>query len=67
VWTRIRIEVRGERARLFVHGQEQPTLIVNDVKSGASGRGAVALWIGPGTVAHFRNLTVNSFPAGPPK
>ena len=34
------------------------TLIVNDVKSGADGKGAVALWIGPGTVAHFRNLTV---------
>jgi hypothetical protein len=62
-WTKIRIEVRGERARLYVHDQEQPTLIVNDVKSGAQGRGAVALWIGPGTVAHFRNLTVGPLPA----
>lgn len=59
VWTRLRIEVRGARARLFVHGQSQPTLIVDDVKSGASGRGAIALWIGPGTVAHFRNLRVS--------
>lgn len=58
VWTRIRIEVLGDRARLFVHGQEQPTLIVNDVKTGASAKGSVALWIGPGTIAHFRNLTV---------
>jgi hypothetical protein len=58
VWTRIRIEVRGDRARLYVHGQEQATLIVNDVKSGASAKGSVALWIGPGTVAHFRSLTV---------
>lgn len=58
VWTRIRIEVRGDRARLYVHGQEQPTLIVNDVKTGASGKGAVALWLGPGTVAHFRDLSV---------
>jgi hypothetical protein len=58
VWTRMRIEVRGDRARLFVHGQSQPTLIVNDVKSGAPGRGAIALWIGPGTVAHFRDLRV---------
>jgi hypothetical protein len=61
-WTRIRIEVRGDRARLYVHGQEQPALIVNDVKTGASGRGAVALWIEPGTVAHFRNLTVRAEP-----
>ncbi|HYU28596.1 MAG TPA: hypothetical protein VEK83_06180, partial [Gemmatimonadales bacterium] len=57
-WTKIRIEVRGERARLYVHGQQQPALIVNDVKSGANRRGAVALWIGAGTVAHFRNLIV---------
>jgi hypothetical protein len=57
-WTKIRIDVRGDRARLYVHGQEQPTLLVNDVKSGAERSGAVALWLGPGTVAHFRNLTV---------
>ena len=57
-WTRIRIEVQGERARLYVHGQSQPTLIVNDVKTGAAGSGAIALWINPGTVAHFRDLRV---------
>jgi hypothetical protein len=57
-WTKIKIEVRGEQARLYVHDNEQPTLIVNDVKSGADGHGRVALWLEPGTVAHFRNLTV---------
>jgi hypothetical protein len=57
-WTKIKIEVRGEQARLYVHGNEQPTLIVKDVKSGANGHGGVALWLEPGTVAHFRNLTV---------
>jgi hypothetical protein len=59
-WTKIRIEVRGDKARLYVHDQQHPTLIVNDVKSGANRTGAVALWIGPGTVAHFRNLTVSA-------
>lgn len=58
VWTQVRIEVRGTQARLFVHGQEQPTLVVNDLKTGATARGAVALWIGPGTVAHFRHLRI---------
>jgi hypothetical protein len=61
-WTKIRIEVRGERARLYVHDGPQPALIVNDVKSGPSARGAVALWLGPGTIAHFRNLTVRPDP-----
>jgi len=58
VWTKIKIEVHGERARLYVHDQAQPTLIVNDLKTGARGTGAVALWLDRGTVAHFRNLTV---------
>jgi hypothetical protein len=60
VWTKVKIDVRGDRARLYVHDQEQPTLIVNDVKTGAQGRGGVGLWIDRGTVAHFRNLTVES-------
>ena len=58
VWTKIKIEVRGRVARLFVHDNEQPTLIVNDVKSGPQGKGAVALWLDAGTVAHFRNLRI---------
>ena len=57
-WTKVRIDVRGEQARLYVHDQSQPTLIINDVKTGAHGTGAIALWVGPGTVAHFRNLAI---------
>ena len=58
VWTRIKIDVRGTRARLYVHDQEQPALVVNDLKTGAQGKGAVGLFVGSGTVAHFRNLKV---------
>jgi hypothetical protein len=54
-WTKIKIEVRGEKAKLYVHGNEQPTLIVNDLKQ-SSTKGAIALWIGSGTLAHFSNL-----------
>jgi hypothetical protein len=57
-WTKVRIEVRGDKAKFFVHDAKQPVLVVNDVKSGASTKGAIALWIGPGTIGHFRNLTV---------
>jgi 3-keto-disaccharide hydrolase len=56
-WTKVKIEVQGEKARLYVHGSEQPTLIVNDLKHKVS-KGSIALWIGPGTVAHFANLKV---------
>ena len=57
-WTKVRIEVGGAQARLFVHGQAQPTLVVNDVKTGPGAKGAVALWVDVGTLAHFRNLKV---------
>lgn len=55
-WVRFRIEVAGVRARLYLDGAEQPCLIVNDLKLGAS-EGQIALWIGVGTVAHFADIT----------
>lgn len=57
-WTKIKIEVQGDKARLYVHGAVQPTLIVNDLKHGSAQEGAIGLWIGPGTDAHFANLVV---------
>ena len=59
-WTKIKIEVRDGKARLFVHGVEQPTLLVNDLKQG-NRKGSIALMIGPGTIAHFSNLRVTEF------
>jgi hypothetical protein len=56
-WTKVKIEVNGQKARLYVHGAAQPVLIVNDLKLG-EGRGGIGLWIGPGTVAHFANVRV---------
>ena len=55
-WAKIRIEVSGEKARLFVNSAQQPTLIVNDLKLGGVTEGSIGLWIGPGTVAHFANV-----------
>lgn len=56
-WTRIRIVIDGLKARLYVHGAAQPTLIVNDMK-GPTEAGGIGLWIGPGTVGHFRGLKI---------
>jgi hypothetical protein len=60
-WTKVRIEVRGTQARLFVHGQQQPTLIVNDLKLGGQAKGAIALSPGVNAVTHFRNLTITPY------
>ncbi|PVM87622.1 hypothetical protein DDF62_15980 [Caulobacter radicis] len=59
-WTHMRIVVAGSKARLHVDGAEQPTLIVGDLKHGADAKGAVALWIGPGTLAHFSGVRITS-------
>ena len=59
VWTRYKIEVDGSKARLYVHGAEQPCLIVNDLKL-APQAGGVALWVGPGTEGYFSNLKITA-------
>jgi hypothetical protein len=57
-WTKIKIVVEGDEARLFVHDNEQPTIIVNDLKSGANGIGAIALWFEGSTIAHYSDLKI---------
>jgi hypothetical protein len=57
-WTQMKIQVAGSRARLYVNGAEQPALIVNDLKQ-SSVQGAIALWVGLGSIAHFADLKVS--------
>lgn len=58
VWTKYRIEVDGRKARLYVHGAEQPCLVVDDLKIEPAAAGGVALWVGPGTEGYFSNLKI---------
>jgi len=51
--------VEGRNARLYVHGAEQPCLIVNDLKLDPRD-GGVALWVGPGTEGYFSNLKITA-------
>ena len=60
-WTKVRIEVQGVKAKLYVSGATQPVLLVNDLKHGLS-HGGVGLWVGPGSISHFSNLRIQ--PAG---
>jgi len=59
-WIKLRLEIDGDLAKLFVHGNSQPTLIVNDLKHGSDSHGNIGLWIGPGTEAYFSNLVVTN-------
>ena len=57
-WNHVKIEVQGVKARIYVNGAQQPTMLVNDLKHGTS-KGGLALWVGPSTVAHFANLKIS--------
>ena len=56
-WTKLRVEVSGTTARLYVNGAMQPSLIVNDLKLGVQS-GRIALWVGDQTEAYFSKVVV---------
>jgi hypothetical protein len=56
-WTKMKIVVSGNGARLYVNGADQPCLIVNDLKLGGT-RGQIALWAHVTTDGYFSNLAV---------
>jgi hypothetical protein len=60
-WTHLRVEMAGQKARLYVNRATQPTLIVNDLKRPAL-PGLIGLWIGDETDGYFSRLTVRPRP-----
>jgi hypothetical protein len=58
-WTKVKIEVHGRKAKLYVNGSEDPSLIVNGLK-GENLVGGVALWGYSGEEAYFSNVKVTS-------
>jgi hypothetical protein len=66
-WTKIRIEVKGRSAKLFVNGAEQPSLVVDGLK-GDDLHGGIALWGSPDDEeAYFSNFRIVSSPPAPVK
>jgi hypothetical protein len=61
-WTKVRIEVKGRSANLYLNGSERPSLIVNGLK-GQDLKGGIALWGYEGEEAYFSNVRItNSAP-----
>ena len=56
-WNKIKIEVHGRIAKLYVNGSENPSLIVDGMK-GEDLQGGVALWGYSGEEAYFSNVKV---------
>ncbi len=59
-WIQLKIEVKGEKAVLFLNGSDQPVLIVNDLKHGPVLSGGIGLWVDIGTEGFFRGLKVEN-------
>jgi len=58
-WVHMKIVVNGKSAKTYIGNVAQPTLIVSEMLHGDT-TGGVALWVGPGTEAFFRNLRIAS-------
>lgn len=55
-WIKIKIEVKDEKARLYLNDSKYPVLIVNDLKHGANASGGIGLWVDVGTEGYFADL-----------
>ncbi len=65
-WTKVRIEVKGRAAKLYLNGSENPSLVVDGLK-GQDLRGGVALWGYQGEEAYFSNIRITNSAALPVK
>jgi hypothetical protein len=61
-WTKVRIEVVGRAAKLYVNGSAKPSLVVDGLK-GEDLRGAVGLWGYTDQESYFSNVRIT--PATP--
>lgn len=57
-WITLRIVVEGETARLYINDNNQPSLIVNDLKLGANVQGAIGVFVDVGTEGFFKDLKI---------
>lgn len=57
-WTKLKIVVKGNQAKLFLNNNKQPSLIVNDLKHGAETSGAIGFFVDVGTEGYFSELKV---------
>ena len=59
-WIKIRIEVKGEKAKLYLNDSKQPVLVVSDLKHGMDISGGIGLWVDIGTDGYFTDLRVEN-------
>jgi hypothetical protein len=58
-WITLRIEVKGNTAKLFLNNSKYPVLFVKDLKMGENTEGGIGLWVEVGTEGYFRDLKIS--------
>ena len=56
-WITMRIEVRGEKAYMYINDAKYSTFVVEKMK-GKTTHGSMALWVDIGTIGYFKDLKV---------
>ncbi|UCF78439.1 MAG: SMP-30/gluconolactonase/LRE family protein [Candidatus Eiseniibacteriota bacterium] len=69
-WVRVRLEVQGSRARVFIGGSDRPALVINELKH-RSGKGTIGVFGPRDGTAHFSEFrystdAVRTFDSPPP-
>lgn len=57
-WITMKIVVNGQEAKLYLNDANQPSLIVKDMKHGATQSGGIGLWVEVGTEGYFADLKI---------
>jgi pimeloyl-ACP methyl ester carboxylesterase len=56
-WITMRIEVRGEKASMFINNAKHSTFVV-DKMLGRTTHGGIGLWVDIGTIGYFKDLKI---------
>ena len=56
-WFHIKLEIKGEKIKVFVNHATQPSLVVTSLSKKKSGN--LGLWVGNSSDGDFANLVVN--------
>lgn len=58
-WIKMKIVVNGAKAKLYINDNNEPSLIVNDLKLGPDESGAIGLFVDIGTEGYFADLKIS--------
>ncbi len=56
-WITMRIEVKGQKAYMYINNAKYSTFVVDKMKGGST-HGSIGLWVDIGTIGYFKDLKV---------